>query len=521
MAYVNPGIAMGVQTYQPPSLMNTAAKATDIGNALVNRQAVQQDMERAQYAQALKQSRDALSFVSTPEQYMAWHEANHQNPVLGSMLAKMGISADQGRAKIEAELRQPGGLERLIQQSAASTAQLTDIMSGRLNAMAAQQKAAAGQARTAEQQAAVNAVMGSGAAAPATTPALSAQALPVAPPVDTRVYEPGTSGAINQLYAQSRAAPVPALNALAAQPTASADSRMAQLARLDNLAMQGNAQAANAAKILREQLKFEQEMTPSQDPTKRFLNVGEGVVFDTQTQKYIPNPERKPKVGTPVPIVGPSGDVILVPPEEAIGKTPGSQAEKVPKDFRRTSDGGLEIIPGSPTDRKNKENANVGAQTIDAAIDNINKLIGPVGQFKEHPGLRSATGPLDVKTPTLFTDTANAEAYIQSLQAKASLEGLRTIRGQAGAIGQITEREWPRLENLLATLQASQGTDQFVQSLNEYRSALLDVKNQIKAASSGTQTSSQTVSVTAPNGQTYTFANQKAANDFKKAAGIK
>lgn len=324
MALVNPGIALSVENFKVPNMLGMASEAESIQNAQVNRQAAQQEMRNADYAQAMKQSRDALAFVRTPDDYIAWSESLYQNPLLRDVLAKTGTTPEQSRARIAAELQQPGGLERLIQQSSATAAQLTDIMSGRLNTMAAERKAAAGQAQTAAQQAQIDAIMGrTGAVAPA---ASTAQAFPVAPPVDTGVYEPGTPGAINQMYAQSRTGQTPALNALAVEPTTTADPRLSQLAELDRLAIQGNAQAASAAKTLRSQLEFEQKMVTGQDPTKRYLNVGDGVVFDTRTQTYLPNPERRAKVGTPLPVVTPEGNVVYVAPEEAIGKTPGSQA---------------------------------------------------------------------------------------------------------------------------------------------------------------------------------------------------
>lgn len=65
----------------------------------------------------MKQSRAFLDNVQTPEDYMAWHEANHRDPVLGPMLAARGITAEQSRAKIVQALQQPGGLQQLITES--------------------------------------------------------------------------------------------------------------------------------------------------------------------------------------------------------------------------------------------------------------------------------------------------------------------------------------------------------------------------------------------------------------------
>ena len=65
----------------------------------------------------LTQSRSMLEGISTPEAYIAWHEANHNDPVLGPELTARGVTVEQSRARITAALQQPGGLERLINES--------------------------------------------------------------------------------------------------------------------------------------------------------------------------------------------------------------------------------------------------------------------------------------------------------------------------------------------------------------------------------------------------------------------
>ena len=68
--------------------------------------------------QRMEQSRELLSTVRTPEDYIAWHEANHADPVLGKYLASRGITAEQSRAQIAQQLQQPGGFETLLRNSA-------------------------------------------------------------------------------------------------------------------------------------------------------------------------------------------------------------------------------------------------------------------------------------------------------------------------------------------------------------------------------------------------------------------
>jgi hypothetical protein len=168
-----------------------------------------------------------------------------------------------------------------------------------------------------------------------------------------------------------------------------------------------------------------------------------------------------------------------------------NQNPKPPKDFRWADDGSMAVIPGSATDLKMKAAKTKDERgkalldsTLDAEIGNIDKLIGSeeidpkTGKptVPEHPGLNASVGVIASRIPTLRQDTADAEALQDSLRSKASISSLQTIRGTAGAIGTLTEKEWPRLEALKATLQATQGTPQFRQSLKEYRTELQRVK---------------------------------------------
>lgn len=57
----------------------------------------------------LKQSRGFLDTINpadpnAPAQYIAWHEANHKDPIIGPALAARGITANQSRAQIEAAI---------------------------------------------------------------------------------------------------------------------------------------------------------------------------------------------------------------------------------------------------------------------------------------------------------------------------------------------------------------------------------------------------------------------------------
>jgi len=67
--------------------------------------------------QRLEQSKSLLPNIKTNEQFIAWHKANHADPILGPFLADRGITAESSLAQIMADLAQPGGLERSIARS--------------------------------------------------------------------------------------------------------------------------------------------------------------------------------------------------------------------------------------------------------------------------------------------------------------------------------------------------------------------------------------------------------------------
>jgi hypothetical protein len=86
-----------------------------------------QKMESEAIDSRLKVSRDLLDGIQTPEQYILWHEANHRDPVLGPLLAARGITADQSRQKIMSALSQPGGLQKLINESKLGVQKFTEL----------------------------------------------------------------------------------------------------------------------------------------------------------------------------------------------------------------------------------------------------------------------------------------------------------------------------------------------------------------------------------------------------------
>ena len=159
--YVNPNIALQVQPVQPTNMLGTAAQAIalkaamqdiqggealrnvfaqggDINDPTVQRQIMaanpklggelikkQADIRKTQIdtlKDELAIRRDALSGVTTPEDYLAWHRANHSGQ-MGAFLNSIGVK-QKSDAELMAEISKPGGLQKAIQASALGATKL-------------------------------------------------------------------------------------------------------------------------------------------------------------------------------------------------------------------------------------------------------------------------------------------------------------------------------------------------------------------------------------------------------------
>lgn len=81
----------------------------------------------------LKQARGFLDTINpadpnAPAQYIAWHEANHKDPVLGPVLAARGVTADQSRGRIaDAIQKGPEAFAELLNQSKLGTEKFMEM----------------------------------------------------------------------------------------------------------------------------------------------------------------------------------------------------------------------------------------------------------------------------------------------------------------------------------------------------------------------------------------------------------
>lgn len=113
---------------------------------------------------------------------------------------------------------------------------------------------------------------------------------------------------------------------------------------------------------------------------------------------------------------------------------------------------------------------------------NLDRLKQTAINVRDHKGLGSVVGGLyQAYAPNVSEDARNAGTELENLKVQISgtvLQAMRDASKTGGAVGQVTEREWPRLENMIANLDPRQGRPQFMRNL----AAIITYADQVKAA---------------------------------------
>lgn len=147
---------------------------------------------------------------------------------------------------------------------------------------------------------------------------------------------------------------------------------------------------------------------------------------------------------------------------------------------RFKDDGTVEPIPGSDLYRgqsdkhaKDFNAVNVTNEASKSAIDKIDWILDPKKEndFKSNFGLSTIVG-----SKYLTEGARNMKAKVESLKSDLKTEGLKLIR-TGGSPGQITEREWPIIEQLIDSLDPLMGEDNAKQVLESIKARMGRMKN--------------------------------------------
>ncbi len=123
-----------------------------------------------------------------------------------------------------------------------------------------------------------------------------------------------------------------------------------------------------------------------------------------------------------------------------------------------------------------------------AAINTLDKaddMIDMAKKLSKHPGLKSATGPIDSRLPTVFSTTATFETDLDTLKTKIFVQAvneMRELSKTGGALGSVTEREIEKMENSMRNLSTFQDDRELPKKLMQLAKDLENSKRRIRQA---------------------------------------
>lgn len=235
-------------------------------------------------------------------------------------------------------------------------------------------------------------------------------------------------------------------------------------------------------------------------------------IYKPSTDTFV-TPERAPvPPSAPVAVMGANGKPQYVNREDAIGMTPFSPATikfmgggggggagggampKAPSGYRYTPTGDLEPIPGgpaspslSPKDIQKREAVLPQARQAVSTVSNTMSVIGETVDrlLANKDGLNGITGLVGGRTPGITDAARKAQADIEQLKNLAFIQGLTELRAasKTGAgVGNVSNKEGDRFENLKASLDRTQSYGDIVDALKRIKSQSEFTRQTLKEA---------------------------------------
>lgn len=194
----------------------------------------------------------------------------------------------------------------------------------------------------------------------------------------------------------------------------------------------------------------------------------------------------------PMPAFGQPGFAPTQSPAQ-MAPQPTQQMQQVPRPMAPSApmQGGPLLPPsmnGAITPKKQMELA-AARPEAEAALNstrmNFQNAISSARDVLKAPGLDRITGPIMGRLPNLTGDATNAQASLDTLKSQIGVHVLQAMREASktgGAVGNVTEKEWPILQNQLGALQQAQTFGQFKMNLNAVVNTLQRMeKNSVSA----------------------------------------
>lgn len=414
----------------------------------------------------LKQSRAFLDTLdpadpNAPAKYIAWHEANHKDPIIGPALAARGITADQSRAQIEAAIAQgPQAFADLVNRSKLGTEKFMEINKpefefkeitnpdGTIGVQAINKRTAVAQP-----------VMSNGQII--SSPNIPAQRLQFEK--DKLAWEQANPGKeIKEVT-----------NADGTVSVFGIDKRTGVATPVTMAAPNQPAPAPAPGQPL---VGAKVNAPPSMVAEYTFAKTPEGGSFKGSYQDFVTaraaasRPPAQPQ--PPVAVVDPvTGKQVFVTREEALRNkmTPASAMEGLP--------------PKEIQAREAKFPAATSAvKTFESSAD---RLAADLEKLATHPGLSGISGLIYGRTPAITKEARAAQALYDSIIARGGFQELQNMRASSptgGALGNVSNQEGQYLRDAFAPINRTQDTVDLSRSLKDAAAATRAAKQRVREA---------------------------------------
>lgn len=149
----------------------------------------------------------------------------------------------------------------------------------------------------------------------------------------------------------------------------------------------------------------------------------------------------------------------------------------------------------SENDRQNKlqdEQNKIANSAKTDAVSKVNQVDRYLASMQDtanellnQKGFNYIFGPINSVTPNLYSSSADAQAKLDALASQESVRALQEMRANSptgGAVGQVTEKEWPRLESTITSLSQKQSPEEARKSIKKLQSVITSMRNGYRQA---------------------------------------
>jgi hypothetical protein len=217
-----------------------------------------------------------------------------------------------------------------------------------------------------------------------------------------------------------------------------------------------------------QQLMMDRARLANQSAETMF-NTGSGAAVPTLNIPSIPQIPGAPTMGG-MPAYGQPQAPRPAAPARTAPQAPQQPGPLVPPSMqgRITPKKAAELAAEQPGATQALATVNTNLDLLESAVDKVAN------------GYERVTGPVAGRTWNLSGTATSQQALIDELKGKlgvAALQAMRDASRTGGAVGSVTEREWPILQGQIALLDQAQSSQQFKTQLDEIKATIGRMRN--------------------------------------------